>query len=124
MAFDEKGNTVIVNPKLMEKHIGIPDNYVIASIISKIGHEARHAWQVKNHQFQENYKPVGKIGKVYMLQPSEQDAFAFEEAVLKIILGRAESEIDFENEEKYAKEIHKMANDLYTQYNECVLALM
>ncbi len=124
MGLVEEENIIMINPQIDKLYSSIPTNLKIASIISKIGHEARHAWQDKQKLFKGKYKSYGAVGRTYINQPAEKDAYAFEEAVLKIVLHDKNAAIDFKDEEQYAKEIHTNAFLLYDEYFEKIVNLI
>lgn len=119
MAYDKASNAVIINPKIndvLKRNYGNNPEYILATIYSKLAHEVRHAWQYKNKIYNfKDYVPFANVGENYILEPEEIDAYAFEEANLKLFLSDKSIEIEFE---KQVPELHKKANILFKDYRE------
>ena len=62
-----------------------------------------------------DYVPFANVGENYILEPEEIDAYAFEEANLKLFLSDKSIKIEFE---KQVPELHKKANILFKDYRE------
>lgn len=118
-AYDKDSNFIYINPLIIDifNEKGLPINLVIPSLMSKIGHEYRHAWQNQNELFKDefkNWKPISDLSIIdYMLQPIEVDAAAFEECILKALTNNMQMEVDLPHEI-----IHSEAFEIYHLYGE------
>ncbi len=118
MAYNPKTNCVIINPRIemiLESFYPNAPAYVRATLFSKLAHECRHGWQYKHPEaFKIDFKATyGILGDEYIKSDCEIDAYAFEEAILKMLLENEEAILEFPNK---APEIHTLAYKYYDAY--------
>ena len=119
-AFDPKKNVIYVHSNLDSLLQNYSLEYATMTIISKVGHEMRHAWQAMLPIYKsdfENYKNPKAVD--YLSQTIELDAYAFEEMICKVLNNDMSCKLDVEDEQ-----IHRLANDLYRQYYREVKAAL
>lgn len=118
MAYDSKTNCVLINPqlqKILEESYSKNFSLIRASLYSKLAHECRHAWQYNHPEsFIINLKATyGVLGDEYIKTDFETDAYAFEEAFLKMMLEDIEAQLEFPID---AANIHTLAYQHYDTY--------
>ena len=119
MAYDDEWKTIIVNPQI-KAVLGLNnanEKLIDMLVISNVAHEARHAWQHKQRKFKniiKNTQSYGLLGIHYVNQEVEVDAYAFQEAVLKILC--EEPALHLAVPKNVEAKIHTKSMEMYHQY--------